>query len=136
MRDLRVREVPVDLCEAPLFLSYPDSEGEGAGIGVALWCPDGSSIGGYIALPEVVRSVWSRSAVGGDHYDIFEIEANGPALAVHSFGQYITPGSLWLRFIDNEAALATLIKGSSSVMSGEVITAYTHSRATSSGIWA
>ena len=80
--------------------------------------------------------MWSRSAVCGDHYDIFEIEAVGPALVLHNFGQYITPGSLWLHFIDNEAALATLIKGSSSVMSGEVITAYTHSMAASSGIWA
>ena len=80
--------------------------------------------------------MWSRSSVCGDHYDIFEIEAVGPALVLHNFAQYITPGSLWLLFIDNEAALATLIKGSSSVMSGDVITAYTHSMAASSGIWA
>ena len=91
MRDLRVREVPVDLCEAPLFLSYSDGEGEGAGVGVAFWCPDGSSIGGYIALPEVVRSVWSRSAVCGDHYDI----SRSKPLARLSF--YIISDSTLLR---------------------------------------
>ena len=136
MRNLRPREVPVDLSEAPLFLSYSDGEGEGAGVGVALWFPDGSSIGGYIALPEEVRAVWSRSAACGDHYDIFEIEAVGPALILHNWAHLITPGSLWLHFIDNEGALATLIKGSSSVLSGEIITAYTHSMVASTGLWA
>ena len=40
-----------------------------------------------------------------------------------------------MHFIDNDAALATLVKGSSSVMSGEVIKAYTHSMAARSGLW-
>ena len=136
MRGLRPREVPVDLSEAPLFLSDSDGEGEGAGAGVALWFPDGSCIGGYIALPDEVRAVWSRSAACGDHYDIFEIEVVGPALILHNWAHLITPGALWLHFIDNEAALATLIKGSSSVLSGEVITACTHSMVASSGLWA
>ena len=36
---------------------------------------------------------------------------------------------------DNEAALATLVKGPSSVLSGEVITAFTHSLISKSGLW-
>ena len=72
----------------------------------------------------------------GDHFDIFEIEAIGPALVLHNWGHHIPQGSLWLHFIDNEAALATLVKGSSSVMSGEVITAYTHSLCADRGLWA
>ena len=44
-------------------------------------------------------------------------------------------GCLWIHFIDNDAALATLVKGSSSVMSGEVITFHTHSLVAKCGIW-
>ena len=42
---------------------------------------------------------------------------------------------LWIHFVDNEAALATLIKGSSSVMSGEVITSYTHTLVAKHSLW-
>ena len=86
-------------------------------------------------LPEEVRQVWSRAATAGDHYDIFEIEAVGPALVLYNFAHVFVQHALWLHFIDNEAALATLVKGSSSVLSGEVITAYTHERAAAHGLW-
>ena len=39
-------------------------------------------------------------------------------------------------YIDNDSALATLVKGSSSVLSGEVITAYTHSKISEMNLWA
>ena len=104
-------------------------------MGVALWCPDGTIVGGYIAVPSEVRETWSRAATAGDHYDIFEIEAVGPALILHNFEHLFTPDALWLHFIDNDAALATLVKGSSSVLSGEVITAFTHSRISAIGLW-
>lgn len=135
MRSLRPREVPVCLNEAPLFISYSDGEGETAGVGVALWFPNGSAVAGFMHLPEQVRQVWSRAATCGEHYDIFEIEAVGPALVLHNWGHLIPEGSLWLHFIDNDAALATLVKGSSSVLSGEVITAHTHSLISRSGLW-
>ena len=64
MRDLRPREVPVILQHAPLFLSYSDGEGESAGVGEALWFPDGSALAGYLQLPGQVREVWSP-AIGG-----------------------------------------------------------------------
>ena len=133
---LRPREIPTSMHNAPLFISYSDGEGEGAGVGVALWCPDGKVVGGYLKIPDVVRQVWSRSAQCGDHYDIFEIEAIGPCLILHNFGHLMTDGCLWVHFIDNDAALATLVKGSSSVLSGEVITSHTHSLIAQSGIWA
>ena len=135
MRDLRPREVPVSLQHAPLFLSYSDGEGESAGVEVALWFPDGFALAGYLQLPGQVREVWSRSAMCGDHFDIFEIEAVGPALVLHNWMHLIPPGSLWIHFTDNEAALATLVKGSSSVLSGEVITAHTHALCARSGLW-
>ena len=123
MKSLRFREIPVSLSEAPVILSYSDCEGDGAGVGVAVWCPNGTVSGGYLKLPEEVRSVWSRSASAGDHYDIFEIEAVGPALILYNFGHVSTQDALWLHFVDNDAARAAIVKGSSSVLSGEVITA-------------
>ena len=71
----------------------------------------------------------------GDHYDIFEIEAVGPALILHNWLHLMAPGALWIHYIDNDSALATLVKGSSSVMSGECITAYTHSKVAEAGLW-
>ena len=80
METLRPREIPVSLSDAPVFLSYFGGEGEGAGVGFALWMPNGKCVGRYMRLPEEVRSVWSRQALAGDQYDIFEIEAVGPLL--------------------------------------------------------
>ena len=80
---------------------------------------------GYLRLPDEVRQVWSRASTAGDHYDIFEIEALGPALVLANWSHLMRPG-LWVHYIDNDAALATLVKGSSSVLAGECITAYTH----------
>ena len=51
----------------------------------------------------------------------------GPLLVLHNFGDVLA-GSLWLHFVDNAAALATLVRGSSSVQSGERITSLTWSR--------
>ena len=135
MHCMRPREIPLSLTDAPMFVSYSDGEGEGAGVGIALWCPGGRTIGGYLKLPDEVRSTWSRLAVAGDHYDIFEIEAVGPALILHNWADMFVPGALWVHYIDNDSALATLVKGSSSVMSGECITAFTHSRIADLGLW-
>ena len=54
---------------------------------------------------------------------------------LYNFEYLLAHDALWLHFIDNDAALATLVKGSSSVLSGEVITAYTHSRIAKFGLW-
>ena len=104
-------------------------------MGVAIWCPCGTIVGGYLVVPDEVRQTWSRAATAGDHYDIYEIEAIGPALILYNFAQYFTQDSFWIHYIDNDAALATLVKGSSSVLSGEVITAYTHNRISDLGLW-
>ena len=109
--------------------------GEVAGVGVALWRPDGTCVGVYIVVPDEVRQTWSRAATAGDFFDIFEIEAIGPALILHHFEHLFCQNALWVHYIDNDAALATLVKGSSSVLSGEVITAYTHGRVAAMGLW-
>ena len=75
----------------------------------------------------MVRRLWSRRVPDGDGYrDVFEIEAVGPALILYNFGHLFPPDAMWMHYIDNESALAALVRGSSSVMSGECITAYTH----------
>ena len=58
--------------------------------------------------------------------DIYEVEAIGPLLVLHNWGQELA-GCLWLHFIDNAAALAMLVRGASSVMSGERIAGLTWS---------
>ena len=110
---LKPREIPITVNDKPVYLSYSDSAAEGAGGGDSLWCPDGRIIGGYIKLPDEVRSTWTRKASAGDHYDIFEIETVGPAIIHHIWSHYFEEGALWLHFIDNAFALATLVKGSS-----------------------
>ena len=104
MTKLGPREIPVSLSTMPVYLSYSDGEGEGAGVGIALWCPCGQIVCGYRQLPMEVRQTWSRAATAGDHYDIFEIEAVGPALILHNWCHLFTAGALWLHFIDNESA--------------------------------
>ena len=86
---LKPREVPVSLADQPVFVSYSDGEGEGAAVGIALWCPCGKVVGGYMQLPDEVRSVWSRASTAGAEYNIFEIEAVGPALVLANFGDLI-----------------------------------------------
>ena len=134
MSSLRPREIPVSLHSLPKLLSYSDGEGKG-GVGVALWLPSGKTIAGYLALPEEVRQVWSRAATAGEHFDIFEIEAVGPALILHNWLNYFPSNCLWLHWIDNDSALAALVKGSSRVLSGEVITAFTHAQIARAGMW-
>ena len=59
--------------------------------------------------------------------DIYEVEAIGPLLVLHNWGRVLA-GRLWFRFIDNAAALATLVRGASSVSSCERIAGLTWSR--------
>ena len=59
--------------------------------------------------------------------DIFEVEAVGPLLVLHNFHEELVD-CLWLHFIDNAAALSSVVRGSSSVESGEHITGLTWSR--------
>ena len=117
----------------PLAISYSDGEGESAGVGVALWLPSGEILGGYTKVPDVVRRVWSQRMSLSEVKDIFQIEAVGPLLVLHNWGHMFRE-HLWIHFIDNEGALAALAKGSSSVLSGEVIVGYTHELAARFGI--
>ena len=133
LASVRPREVPVNPERLPLAISYSDGEGESAGVGIALWLPCGEILGGYVRVPEVMRKMWSQRASPDGVRDIFAIEAVGPLLVLHNWG-YRIRNHLWIHFIDNEGALAALAKGSSSVLSGEVIVGCTHELAARYGV--
>ena len=133
LASVRPREVPVNPHLLPLAISYSDGEGETAGVGVALWLPDGKVLGGYTKVPSFMRRMWSQRLSLCEVKDIFQIEAVGPLLVLYNWG-YLMREHLWIHFIDNEGALAALAKGSSSVLSGEVIVGCTHELATKLGV--
>ena len=117
----------------PLAISYSDGEGESAGVGVALWLPNGTILGGYTCVPSVMRRHWTQRLSLAEARDIFQIEAVGPLLVLWNWG-HMFKDHLWVHFIDNEGALAALAKGSSSVLSGEIIVGCTHELSASHGI--
>ena len=59
-------------------------KGESAGVGIALWLPDGTILGGYTREPSVIRRMWSRHKSLYDVKDIFQIEAVGPLLILYN----------------------------------------------------
>ena len=131
----RAREVPVDFQSKPLVISYPDGEGSTAAVGVAIWSKDHDTEAGYIKTPLSIRRLWSRQReIGGEHCDILEIEAIGPALVIATWPERLRD-ALWIHFIDNETALAAMIKGGSSVHSADVIAAWCAGRTAALGTW-
>ena len=77
------REILVNLGRLTVAVSYSDGEGSG---GVALWAPCGRVVAGKMIVPDAVRALWSRTGSAGDVYDIYELEAIGPALVLYNFG--------------------------------------------------
>ena len=81
--------------------------------------------------PREGRLTWScageavaSSSPQADLNDIYFIEAVGPAIALHMYGN-ILRNCLWTHYIDNEAAEAALVKGSSTVLAGDIVTGWT-----------
>ena len=73
---------------------------------------------------DVRRRRWplsARSRQGsGERNDIYSIEAVGPLAIAETFPK-IVKNSLWLHWIDNSAAQYSLVRGSSSILAGDVI---------------
>ena len=131
--NVRPRKVPINPHLLPLAVSYSDGEGESAGVGCGLWLPNGTILGGYLRVPDLVRKMWAKWESLEGVRDIFQIEAVGPLLILWNWG-HLFRNHLWIHFIDNEGALASLAKGSSSVLSGEIIVGFTHELAADLGI--
>ena len=79
----------------------------------------------YTEVPRVLRRLWAKQ-VRGLFSDIFQVEAVGPLLLAHNYGERLR-GRYWLHFIDNSSAQYSIIKGSSSVDSGDIIVGATWS---------
>jgi hypothetical protein len=130
IRGLKVappRPIPWRIEERDLVISYSDGEGSDAGVGVAIWSkrlrqPEG----GLIDVPLPIRKLWAaqRLASSGDLYDIQEIEGIGPLLVLTTWPR-VLENSIWIHFIDNNGALACLVKGSSSCLGTDTIVGMT-----------
>ena len=121
MESYNPRPIPVWLDQMQTAISYSDGEGADAGVGVAIWsprCKEGP-LAAYLKVPAEVRKMWDRSE-NSTRRDIYEIEAIGPLVVLCTFPRLVQ-GCVWPHFIDNSAAQYSLIRGSSSVDSGDVI---------------
>ena len=78
-------------------------------------------------MPIELRRAWTKSNLADAYSDIFEIEAIGPLVVLETW-PHLLRECLWIHFIDNNAALATMVRGSSSVASGDVINGMTWER--------
>jgi len=105
------RYIPVFLDEMEVTISYSDGEGDKAGLGVAIWsarCPNGP-LAAFCEIPEQVRRLLdAQREAEAQSSDIFLIEAIGPLALLQTYPK-ILKNSLWLHFIDNEAAQHSLI---------------------------
>lgn len=112
------RPVPWNMSGRNLIVSYTAGEGADAGVGVAVWsdqlqCPEA----GRIDIPPSIRGLWAgqRLRATGMYHDIQEVEAIGPLLVMSTW-PHLLKEAVWLHFIDSNAALACLIKGSSTCL--------------------
>jgi len=132
------RPIPSALQDRDLVVSYSDGEGADAGIGVGVWgtrLPNGP-LAAYCEVPQCVRDLWRRKAGKDPPYnDIFLIEAIGPLVILCTFPK-ILKNCTWLHFIDNTAAQHSLVKGASSIESGDVIVGETWRKIQDLHIWA
>ena len=94
---------------------------------MALWIQGHSEpLAGVLEVPVEVRQLWDTQMCRGRHNDIFEIEGVGPLVILENYPELLK-GRMWLHFIDNAAALSSLVNGSS-VCEGVVIIGVTWSR--------
>jgi hypothetical protein len=133
----RPKAIPISLKHIDVIVSYSDGEGADAGVGVAVWSPrltDGP-LAAFSTVPDGIRNLWHRRAGRSEFYkDIFLVEAIGPLLLLETFPK-IMKNSLWIHYIDNVGSQHALIKGSSSIDSGDEIIGLTWARIERLGLW-
>ena len=115
------KAIPVFLDKLDVVVSYSDGEGADAGMGIAVWssrCPNGPSAA-FRNIPTAIRKLWSKQKDAGFN-DIFLIEAIGPLAFLTTFPK-VLKGSPWLHYRDNVASEYSLVEGSSSIRSGDVV---------------
>ena len=130
------RPIPTSINSLPLLISYSDGEGGLAGIGAAVWQSDHTPpLAVYSEVPERVRDYWLWASQGDVYSDIFLVEALGPLILLCAFPNIIKR-CLWIHFIDNTAAEASLIRGASSNRCGDHVVGLTWQIIQHRQIWA
>ena len=115
------RATPCQPDTSILHVTISDGEGTGS-VAVAYWRPRDKHWSPIITqgeTPEDLRAFWAAEK----ERDINEIEAIAPLLALDTFPELHS--GLWLHFTDSKVALGTLVRGSSSVQSMNLITSTT-----------
>ena len=79
-----------------------------------------------VRIPDDLRTQWDDKRKGNRFNDIYEVEAVGPLLVLANFGVDFVD-CLWHHFVDNSGALSSLVRGGSSVESGDHSTGLTWS---------
>ncbi len=123
------REIPVNVSQLQTVVSYSDGEGSG-GVGIAIFPPPPfAPRAGYIRVPESLREHWWRinGSTALRDTDIHYIEAVGPLLVLSNWPDLLK-GRLWVHYIDNDSALASLVNGSSLVQASDLLTGATWER--------
>ena len=109
------RPIPSSLKHIPVVISYSDGEGKHAGVGAAVWAPWlRRPLAVYTKVSDHLRAIWAVSSNTSEYNDIFPIEAIGPLLLLTAFPN-VMKNVLWIHWIDNTAAEASLISGTSSL---------------------
>ena len=131
----RHREIPTSLTGRPLVVTYSDGEGDAAGVGICIFCAKAPRpLAAFAKMPECIRQLWARRAGEGEYHDIFLIEAIGPLLVLCTYPNLLR-GAAWIHFIDNTAAQHSLLKGCSSITSGDHVVGLTWERASALDCW-
>ena len=127
------RTAPLLLATLKRVVSYSDGEGDAAGVGVCLYGSGlKSPLAAYVKVPMALREAWRTRTESSSPNDIFLIEAIGPLVLLCTFPN-VFKNSLWLHFIDNTASQYALVRGSSSVMSGDHVVGLTWAKAAKLG---
>ena len=135
LRTYSPRPVPTSLELLPTLVSYSDGEGGDAGIGVAVWVPWlRRPLAAFLTVPESIRQSWAVARGTDQCNDIFVIEALGPLVLLTTFPK-IMRNALWIHYIDNTAAEASLIRGSSSLATSNNIVCLTWELCHQNSLW-
>ena len=83
-----------------------------------------TAIKAYTEVPSLIRDRWKKTDGNELRNDMYFVEALGPLLLLIAFPN-VLKDCLWIHFIDNTAAEASLIRGTSSVEGGDHIVGLT-----------
>ena len=135
LRTYLPRPIPASLEAMPTILSYSDGEGNTAGVGVAAWVPWLQyPVAAFAFVPDSIRTLWGQMAGVEGYSDIFLIEAVGPLLLMVAFPKVLR-NCLWIHFIDNTAAEAALISGSSALDAADHVAGLTWEYISKRRLW-